>query len=61
MCHYLLDNGHGRAKDGDKCLSYKPKRKEGLDKLGTSNYDIKGDITKCKMKSKNEDWQGCYG
>lgn len=44
MCHYLLDNGHGRAKDGDKCLSYKPKRKEGLDKLGASNYDIKGDI-----------------
>ena len=26
-CHYLLEEGHSRKKDGDKCLSWKAKRK----------------------------------
>lgn len=44
MCHYLLDNGHGRARDGDNCLSYVPKRKNKLDKYGINDYDKKGEL-----------------
>ena len=44
MCHYLLDNGHGRVKDGDNCLSYAPKRKNILDKSMLNSYDKKGDV-----------------
>lgn len=44
MCHYLLDNGHGRARDGDNCLSYAPKRKNRLDKSELNDYDKKGDV-----------------
>lgn len=44
MCHYLLDNGHGRARDGDNCLSYVPKRKNKLDKSGINDYDKKGEL-----------------
>lgn len=44
MCHYLLDNGHGRIKDGDNCLSYAPKRKNILDKSALNDYDKKGDV-----------------
>ena len=44
MCHYLLDNGHGRARDGYNCLSYVPKRKNKLDKYGINDYDKKGEL-----------------
>ena len=44
MCHYLLDNGHGRIKSGDDCLSYVPRQKKRLDKSRLNNYDKKGDV-----------------
>lgn len=44
MCHYLLDNGHGRIKSGDDCLSYVPKRKKRIDKSRLNDYDKKGDV-----------------
>ena len=34
-CHYLLETEKRRVRDGDKCLSYEPKkkrRKRGVDK-----------------------------
>ena len=34
-CHYLLETKKRRVRDGDKCLSYEPKkkrRKRGVDK-----------------------------
>lgn len=38
-CHHLLYTGKRRLRDGDKCLSYEPKkkkRKRGVDKLGVN-------------------------
>lgn len=38
-CHYLLETEKRRVRDGDRCLSYEPKkkkRKRGVDKLGVN-------------------------
>lgn len=31
-CHYIIDTGHSRAKNGDKCMSRKEKAKKGATK-----------------------------
>lgn len=41
-CHYILMEGHSRARDGEKCFSFK--RKKGLDKSSLNDYDKKGDV-----------------